>query len=229
MNTEIDALVSALWLGILTAISPCPLTTNIAAVSFIGRRAGTRGAVIAAGILYAMGRTAAYIAVAFVVVKGLSSVPALSWALQKNVHIFLGPMLIITGMVVLELIALPMGKGLDSERMKKTVEKLGLWSAFILGVIFALAFCPTSAALYFGSLIPIALETNSPVLVPSLYGIGTALPVVVIAVVLAVSVEAAGKLLGTMTKIEKWARLITGVLLILIGIYMSLHYIFGVV
>jgi cytochrome c biogenesis protein CcdA len=229
LNHLLTASIAALWLGILTAISPCPLTTNIAAVSFIGRRAGQRAAVLTAGLLYALGRTVAYIAVAFILIAGLTSIPALSWALQKHMHVVLGPLLVLTGMIILELIALPSGKGIDAERTKRIVDKLGMFSAFFLGIVFALAFCPTSAALYFGSLIPLALDNNSPLLIPGLYGIGTALPVVVVAVILAFSAEAAARLLGSLASVELWARRITGVLMILIGVYLSLHYIFGII
>ena len=225
----LTASIAALWLGILTAISPCPLATNIAAVSFIGRRAGNRAAVLIAGLLYAFGRTFAYIAVAFIVVAGLTSIPALSWALQRHMHTILGPLLILTGMIILELIALPTGKGIDAERLKRIVDRLGATGALFLGIVFALAFCPTSAALYFGSLIPLALDNRSSLLLPGLYGIGTALPVIVIAVILAYSAQAAARLLGSLAAVELWARRITGVLLILIGVYMSLHYIFGII
>lgn len=226
---NLEILTYALWLGILTSISPCPLAANIAAISFIGRKAGIRGAVVFAGFLYALGRAFAYLAVALVVIAGLTSISTLSQFLQKNMHVLLGPLLILTGMIILELITLPTGRGFESERVKKLVEKSGMWSAFLVGIIFALAFCPTSAAIYFGTLVPMAFERQSPVFVPLLYGIGTALPVIIVAVVLAKSAEAAGKVIGAMSKIEKWARLVTGVLLILIGIYMSLHYIFGVI
>ena len=225
----LTASIAALWLGILTAISPCPLATNIAAVSFIGRRAGNRAAVLIAGLLYALGRTLAYIAVAFIVVAGLTSIPALSWALQNSMDKILGPLLIVTGMIILELIALPTGKGIDAERLKRVVDRLGAMGALFLGVVFALAFCPTSAALYFGSLIPLALDNRSSLLLPGLYGIGTALPVIVIAIILAYSAQAAARLIGSLAAVELWARRITGVLLIVIGVYMSLHYIFGVI
>jgi len=94
------------------------------------------------------------------VVKGLTSIPALSQALQKNLQVFLGPLLIVTGMIILELITLPSGKGIDSERIKRIVEKFDTWSAFFLGIVFALAFCPTSAALFFEASYQLRLIAN---------------------------------------------------------------------
>jgi cytochrome c biogenesis protein CcdA len=226
MSEFIIAAGSAFWLGILTSISPCPLATNIAAISYIGRRMGNSRQVFLTGVLYTLGRTLAYLGLAFVLVASVLSVPQISLFLQKYMHLFLGPILIIVGMFLLQLIQFNMSGGGMSERLQKRVDAIGIWGALLLGAVFALSFCPVSAALYFGSLIPLALKVNSSVVLPVIYGIGTALPVMVFAVLLARSAQSVGKAYNILAKIEWWARIITGWIFILLGIYFSLKYIF---
>jgi len=220
-------MASALWLGILTSISPCPLATNIAAISFIGRRVDSPRKVFAAGLLYTAGRSVAYVLVGGLLVFGLTSAPLLSQLLQKQMNRVLGPILIIAGMFLLELLKVNMGGGV-SEKMQRRVEAMGLWGAALMGIVFAMSFCPVSAALFFGSLIPVAVKYESAALLPSLYGIGTALPVVVFAVLLAFGVRSIGKAFGAITRFELWARRVTGAVFIIVGIYLTLLHIFGV-
>jgi cytochrome c biogenesis protein CcdA len=220
---------SALWLGILTSISPCPLATNIAAISYIGRRMGNSRQVFLTGLLYTLGRTLAYLGLAFVLVASVLSMPQISLFLQKYMHLVLGPILIVVGMFLLQLIQLNTAGGGMSEGLQKRVDAMGIWGALLLGVVFALTFCPTSAALYFGSLIPLSLKVNSSFTLPVIYGIGTALPVMVFAVLLALSAQSVGKAYNVLAKIEWWARIITGWIFVLLGIYFSLKYIFEVI
>ena len=220
---------SALWLGVLTSISPCPLATNIAAISYIGRRVGNSRQVFLTGLLYTLGRTLAYLGLAFVLVASVLSVPQISLFLQKYMHLVLGPLLIIVGMFLLGLIQLSMGGSGMSEGLQKRVDAMGVWGALLLGVVFALTFCPTSAALFFGSLLPLSLKVNSSFTLPAIYGVGTALPVMVFAVLLATSAQSVGKAYNVLAKIEWWARMITGWIFILVGIYFSLKYVFQVI
>ena len=220
---------SALWLGILTSISPCPLATNIAAISYIGRRVSSTRQVFLTGLLYTLGRTLSYLALAMVLVATALSVPQISLFLQKYMHLLLGPILILVGMFLLGLIQFSMGGSGVSERMQKRVDALGVWGALLLGIVFALSFCPTSAALFFGSLIPLSLSANSSVTLPVIYGIGTALPVLVFAVLIAVSAQSVGKAFNVLSKIEWWARMLTGGIFVLAGIYFALKYIFEVI
>lgn len=222
------AIVTAAWLGILTSISPCPLATNIAAISFIARRVGTPRAVLLSGLLYTLGRMAVYIALGVLLVRSLLAKEVVANALQEYMNLLLGPILIIVGMLLLELIRLG-GRGSGvSEKVGKRVQGWGLWGALVLGALFALSFCPVSAALFFGSLIPLAVKSGSGLLLPSIYGLGTAAPVVVFAILLAFSAGAVGSAFNRISIFERWARRITGVLFIGIGIYLSLAHIFGV-
>jgi cytochrome c-type biogenesis protein len=229
MTEFIVGVGSALWLGVLTSISPCPLATNIAAISYIGRKVGNSRQVFLTGLLYTLGRTLAYLGLAFVLVASVLSVPQISLFLQKYMHLALGPLLIVVGMFLLGLIEFDMGGGGMGEGLQKRVDALGIWGALLLGVVFALTFCPTSAALFFGSLVPLSLKVNSSVTLPVVYGVGTALPVMVFAVLLATSAKSVGKAYNVLAKIEWWARMLTGGIFVLVGIYFSLKYVFHVI
>jgi cytochrome c biogenesis protein CcdA len=219
---------SALWLGVLTSISPCPLATNIAAISYIGRRVGNSRQVLLSGLLYTTGRTLAYLALGMILVAGVLSTPGLSMFLQKHMNRVLGPILILVGMFLLELIQFNRSGGGVSDRMQKRVDALGIWGAGLLGIVFAVTFCPVSAALFFGSLIPLSVKCNSSVLMPLIYGVGTALPVIVFALLIAFSAKSVGKAFQRLSQIEWWARRITGGLFVAIGVYYSLRFIFEV-
>ena len=222
------AVASAAWLGILTSISPCPLATNIAAISFIGRRVGSPRAAVATGLLYSLGRTLVYVVLGTLLVSSLLSAPVVSHLLQKYMNKVLGPILILVGMVLVGLIEVtPKGSRL-AENAGKRIETWGMWGGLALGVVFALSFCPASAALFFGSLVPLALKYESRLLMPIVYGAGTALPVLVFAVLIVLGTRAVGQAFNRITQFEWWARRVTGVIFIGIGVYFSLAYVFRV-
>lgn len=228
MDTFLLTAVSALWLGVLTSISPCPLATNIVAISFISRRVGSPRRVLLTGIFYTAGRTLTYVVLAVFVVASLLSVPRVANALQEHMNKILGPILVLAGMVLLELIQVrPPGSGIG-EKMQARAAGYGVWGAGLLGIVFALSFCPVSAALFFGSLIPLSLKSGSSVVLPSLYGIGTALPVFAFAVVIALGTRWVSTVFNKLTQMEVWARRLTGAVFIAVGIYLSLVHIFGV-
>jgi len=229
MTGLLSGVLAALWLGILTSISPCPLATNIAAISYIGRRVERPALVLTTGLLYTLGRTLVYIVLALLIVASLLAIPQLSAFLRHYMDLILGPLLIVAGMFLLELLSFRRrGSGL-SESTQRRVDRSGIWGGLLLGVLFALSFCPTSAALYFGGLIPLATDLGSPLLLPPLYGIGTALPVVVFAVFIAIGAQYLGKAFNVLSRIELWARRITGLAFIAIGIFYCLRYVYGVV
>ena len=219
---------TALWLGILTSISPCPLATNIAAISYVGQRVGKARQIFLSGLLYTLGRTLAYLGLAVVLLTSVLSVPQVSIFLQKYMHIVLGPILIVVGMFLLRLIEFSFGGSGMSEKLQQRIDALGIWGALPLGMVFALSFCPTSAWWFFGSLIPLSLNANSSTVLPCLYGVGTALPVLVFALLLALSTQSVVKAYNVFSKVEWWARIITGWVFIAIGVYFSLKYIFEV-
>ncbi len=222
------AALSALWFGILTSVSPCPLATNITAISFVGRRTGSSRGVLLSGLLYTIGRALVYTAIGVLLVTSLLSAPTVSLTLQVWMNKLLGPILILAGMVMLGLLRISFrGRGM-SQRLQQRVERWGLFGALGLGGLFALSFCPVSATLFFGSLLPLAVKHGSGILLPFVYGIGTAIPVVVFAIVLAVGARWLGKLFERVTQVERWMRVLTAVVFIGVGIYMSLVHVYRV-
>ncbi|MFH1673158.1 MAG: aromatic aminobenezylarsenical efflux permease ArsG family transporter [Pseudomonadota bacterium] len=228
MDTSFFGTASALWLGILTSISPCPLASNIVAISFIGKGVSSARHVLWLGLSYTLGRAITYLALGIFITKGILSIPGAAYFLHKYMNRLLGPLLIIVGMFLLNLIKINLSGGLASHAIRKHAEKGGIWGAGLLGILFALSFCPTSAALFFGSLIPLSIKYGSAFALPSLYGIGTGIPVIVFAILISASARSVGKALNKLTRIEWWVRRITGGLFILVGIYYCLVYIFGV-
>lgn len=218
---------SAFWLGILTSISPCPLATNIAAVSFISRNLGSSKKVLWRGLLYAAGRMLTYVAIAVLAVASLLSLPEVSFFLETNMHKIIGPLLIVVGIILLDVLPFTFSASLVGSSLQEKAGKWGLWGSGILGVVFALTFCPLSAALFFGSLIPLAIDGKSAVLMPSVYGLGTALPVISFAFVMAFGVKSIGRVFDKLTQIEKWVRKLTAVVFIGAGLYLLLKNLVG--
>ncbi|MCO6437594.1 MAG: sulfite exporter TauE/SafE family protein [Phycisphaerae bacterium] len=223
------AIVAAAWTGILTAISPCPLATNVAAISFISRRVDSPRAAFLTGMLYTLGRSLVYVAIATILVGSLLSAPTVSITLQKYMNKLLGPILILLGMVLLDLIALP-ARGSDlGQRVGQRVADWGVWGGLLLGIVFALSFCPASATLYFAGLIPLAVKYESSLMLPAVFGISTALPVLLFAILIVTSANAMAKAFNRISAFERWARRLTGVIFLLVGVYFSLAFIFKVV
>jgi len=242
-------LVAALYLGILTSISPCPLATNIAAISYIGRKVENSRLVINAGVLYTLGRCLLYLGLAALLTTTALSIPAVSIFLQKYMHLLLGPIFLLLGMFLVGLITIASGGTMMSEGMQKRVDAMGIWGALLLGLLFAVSFCPTSAAWFFGLLalimgseagaitgvlakvgisLPEASLPAGTVILPLIYGIGTALPVLIVAFLLAYSAQAVGKTYNVLSKVEWWARMTTGWVFVLVGVYFSLKHVFEV-
>ena len=241
--------VAALYLGVLTSISPCPLATNIAAISYIGRKVENPRMVIGAGVLYTLGRCILYLALATLLAGTALSIPTVSIFLQ-NMHLILGPIFLILGMFLIGLITVTSGGTMMSEGMQKKVDAMGIWGALLLGILFAISFCPTSAVWFFGLLtlvfgaeaeavtamvtkigitLPEASLPGSTVVLPLIYGIGTAVPVLLVAFLLAYSAQSVGKTYNILSKVEWWARMTTGWIFILLGVFFNLRYVFGAV
>ena len=220
-------LFSAFWLGILTAISPCPLATNIAAISFISRQVGHKYLVLLTGLLYACGRTITYLILGIGITAGLLASDQVSRFLQLYLNEILGPLLIVLGMVLLGMLGSNWSFNLMNNNIQEKAQQQGLWFAMPLGAIFALSFCPVSAGMFFGALLPLAIKYHSDFILPTLYGIGTALPVMIFALLIVWGGEYLGKAFNHLTKIEKFIRLGAGVIFIIAGIYYCLTHIYG--
>ncbi|MCY2952866.1 MAG: aromatic aminobenezylarsenical efflux permease ArsG family transporter [Planctomycetota bacterium] len=218
---------TALWLGILTSISPCPLATNIAAISFIGRQIERTRHVLLSGLLYTLGRTLAYLVLGAAVMAGLMASGDIARFLQRYLNQILGPVLIVVGMVLLGLLEFGGSLTLVASGLQQRASKGGIWWASVLGVLFALSFCPVSAGLFFGGLIPLSTTHQSRFVLPMLYGVGTALPVIVFAFLIAFASNYVAKAFNRLTQVEWWVRIITGVVFVLAGIYLCLTHIYG--
>ncbi len=223
------AAAAALWTGVLTSVSPCPLATNIAALAYISKHSGaSRLAVLAQGGLYALGRALTYMVIGFLLVKSLLVAPSFSFFMQKYGNQVLSPVLVLAGMYMLGML----GSGFagfslfDPARMKAGAGPL---PAFLMGLVFALAFCPVSAALYFGVVIPLAAKNSSPFFLPLLYGLGTALPVIAIAASLDYGLTRLPAVSGFAGSFQKYAKPGTAWVFIAAGVYMGFKYIFGVI
>ncbi len=213
-------ILSALWLGVVTSISPCPLATNIAAITYLARKKTHQQHALAGAFYYTMGRITAYAGIALVLSLGLASLPVVSDFLRNGVKPFVGPILILAGMSITGLLPFSFDFRVGSPSTMKMLAGWGWLGEFLIGLLFALSFCPVSAGLFFGSVLPMALGSPIPMLLILSYGTGTALPVAVVAITLVLSVDRATRLLGKIQKAQKSMTLITGSILILVGIYL---------
>ena len=219
MDAALAVSGTALWLGLLTSVSPCPLAANIAAMSYVGREVGSRRRTLVGGLLYTLGRVLAYASLAAILVGGLLSIPQVALFLQAHMNRVLGPLLVLVGVVLLDWLPIPgFGSGLY-DRAGAKLAKAGLVGALPLGSVLALAFCPVSAGLFFGGLIPLALQHHSPFWLPAVYGLGTGLPVVVFALLVTAGVAWVGTAFNRLRTVERAARYVTAVIVIAVGLY----------
>lgn len=219
---------SALWLGILTSISPCPLATNIAAVSFLSKRIVHPAAVLMAGLAYTVGRMLAYTILGVLIIKSLLSIPAVANFLQQYMNKILGPILVLVGFFLLDVLKFSVPGLALSEKHQHRLADSGALGACALGFLFALAFCPLSAALFFGSLIPLAINSPIGLILPIIYGAGTAIPVIVFGIAIAIGITAVSHWFHRLTTVEHYVRKVTGIVFILIGIYYILAHLLHV-
>ena len=210
--------LSAIVLGLMTAISPCPLATNITAVGFISKDIKDRNKVFVNGLLYTLGRAISYTAIALLIYLGADQFK-FSGVFQIYGEKLLGPLLIIIGLFMLDVIKIkfPGLSGLTSKMEAKT--KWSYADAILLGMIFALAFCPYSGVLYFGMLIPMTITTASGLYLPIVFALATGLPVIVFAWLLAYTISGIGSAYNKVRAFEIWFRRFIAVLFIVIGLY----------
>lgn len=221
LDSSTTPALTAFLLGLLTAISPCPLATNIAAIGFIGKDIENRRKIFRNGILYTIGRVIAYTAlgvVLFLILRAGASLFGIQKFIGTYGELILGPALLLIGLFILlgNKLKLPsFGFNGNGEGLVRK----GGWGALLLGMLFAMAFCPTSGVFYFGMLIPMSATAAAGYLLPVLFAIATALPVLIVAWILAFSVQHIGSFYGKMQTVQKWINLIVGSLFVIIGIY----------
>ncbi len=211
-------LLSAFLLGLMTAISPCPLATNITAIAYVSKNIESRKKVFINGLIYILGRAITYTVIGLIFYFGASQFE-ISGFIQKWGEKLLGPILIIIGIFMLDFIKIKFpGLGKLNERMQG-ISKSGFLGVLLLGIVFALAFCPYSGVLYFGILIPMTISSVSGLYLPIVFAIGTGLPVIVIAWILAFAVGGISNAYKKMKLFEKWFRRVVAVVFIAVGIY----------
>lgn len=225
MNSSNLPLVSALLLGILTAISPCPLATNITAIAFISKNnAEGRKMVLLSGLLYTLGLAFTYTIIALIITLGASKFHVAKF-FQGNGEKYVGPIMLLVGLVMLNVIKLNfLGKGDFTEKWSDKFKDKGLLGAFLLGALFAMAFCPYSGAMYFGALIPMSIKNDAGIIYPLFYALGAGTLVLFFTGIIAFSISQMGKYFKAITKIEKIMRIIAGLLFVLTGLYYILIY-----
>ncbi len=211
-------ILSAFILGLMTAISPCPLATNITAIGFISRDIQSQRKVFINGLIYTLGRVITYTGLAFVLYFSASKFK-ISGFFQQYGEKFLGPLLIIISLFMLGVIKINFpGFGKLSEKMQQK-EKTSRWDVLLIGILFALAFCPYSGVLYFGMLIPMTISSASGLYLPIFFAIATGLPVILFAWVIAYTVSGIGSIYNKLKTFELWFRRIIAVLFLIVGIY----------
>lgn len=225
MTELLAGMGAALWLGILTSISPCPLASNIAAVAFLSKKANSPVSVAIAGLAYTLGRAVAYATLGCIIIGSLLGVPQIALFLQKYMNKALGPILIVTGLMLMEVMNISLPGFALSEKQNNKLAGSGASGAFLLGYILAMAFCPVSAALFFGSLIPLALNAKEGVLLPFIYGAGTALPVLAFALIIAFGLTSLSLWFRKVTKFEYYMRKVTGAIFVIAGLYYTAVYV----
>ena len=222
-------LLVAMLLGLLTAISPCPLATNIAAVSYIGKDVADRRRVFLKGLVYTLGRTVSYTALGMVLILILHRGES-AFHLQKffsgTGEKVIGPLLILFGVFMLFADRINIGGRRGNVGRDERLARGGLWGSFLLGAVFALAFCPTSAVFYFGMLIPMSAASAAGLVYPVVFALATALPVLAMAWLIAFRIGKVGDFYGKMKAVQKWVSWIAGGLFIFIGIYYCISVLF---
>jgi cytochrome c-type biogenesis protein len=210
---------AAFSLGLLMAISPCPLATNIAAIAYVSQRAAERRQAAITSTLYTLGRMLAYSVIGILIIKVGMEIPGLANALQNTGDKIIGPILIAVGIVLLFANRLRFRSGGGLSSLGEKVSRWGMIGGFLLGILFALAFCPYSAVLYFGVLIPLALKTDGGLALPAVFAIGTGLPVLIFGIALSLGVNRISSWFDRITRAQTIIRIVTSWILIGIGIY----------
>ena len=219
MSNSSLPIVTAFVLGLMTAISPCPLATNITAIGFIGKDMENKRRVFINGLVYTLGRAVAYTALAVIIFIGADQLKISGWFQQYGEKIA-GPLLIIIGVLMLDVLKIKFpGMGRLTQKFQEK-NKHSYWDVLLLGVLFALAFCPYSGVLYFGMLIPMTIGSATGLYLPVVFALATGIPVIIFAWLIAYTVSGVGGLYNNLKVFEIWFRRVVSVVFVIVGIYM---------
>ena len=220
LGTSNIPIIAAFFIGLMTAISPCPLAANITAIAYASKRLDNSRQTLLVGFLYTLGRMFTYTLLAMLIVWFGINIQSISFFVQKHGERLLGPMLLAIGLIMLDIVKFNLYK--SGEKLNHVKEKLagkGLLGSFLLGVLFALAFCPFSAVLFFGMLIPLAVKSGDGILIPAVFAFATGLPVIFFSFILVKSVSKLGQVMKNVQTFEYWMRKVVAVVFIATGIY----------
>lgn len=218
MSNSSLPIVTAFILGLMTAISPCPLATNITAIGFISKDIDDKRRVFLNGLIYTLGRAVAYTLLAVIIFIGADQFEVSGW-FQKYGEKIIGPVLVIIGLLMLDVLKIKF-PGLNKLTQRfENKRKHNYWDVLLLGVLFALAFCPYSGVLYFGMLIPMTVSSASGLYLPVVFAIATGIPVIIFAWLIAYTVSGVGKVYSRLKTFEIWFRRVISVVFIGVGIY----------
>ena len=214
---------TAFVLGIMTAISPCPMALNITATAYLSRNIESKKRVLLNGVFYTLGGVVAYTVLATLIYFGASRLHVAQW-LQHIDIIWVGVALIVFGILLFDFVKLnlPLSNNIAGKVSKRNL-KQSYWNAFLIGVLFALAFCPTSALLFFGGLVPITVASASGLLLPVVFSIAAYLPVIVVAWLLAYSVSSIGRFFNRMKLFEVWFKRVVAAVFIVVGVFLIIQ------
>lgn len=234
LNSLIDTynipVLTAFLLGLMTAVSPCPLATNITAIAFISKNIKDSRKVLLNGLIYTLGRGLTYSLIAIAMYLGFSAFN-IEAVFQKWGDKLLGPLLMVIGLVMLDIIKLTISAGSKySGKLQNWVEGKGYLGSLLLGAVFALAFCPYSGVIFFGMLIPLVISSDNPLFVPLFFSFGTGLPVIIFSFIITFSANKIGSAFNSIKKVEKIVRMVGGVVFLLAGLYylqFLIRYLFG--
>jgi cytochrome c-type biogenesis protein len=212
-------LLAAFALGLLTSISPCPLVTNITATAYVAKTVTSKRNVLLTGVLYTVGRMLSYTLLAALIYYGVSKFQVAK-LFQGNGEKFIGPVMVIIGLIMLDVIKLGfLSKGNLTDKLSERFKDRGLLGAFLLGVVFALAFCPYSGALFFVVLMPMTMSATEGLSLPIIFSVGTGLPVILFSFIIAFGIEKLSKYFKAVQNIERVMRIIAGITFLIAGLY----------
>jgi cytochrome c biogenesis protein CcdA len=210
---------TALLVGMMAALGPCTMATNVATLAYISRRISERQFAIMASLLYALGRIVSLSLLGIIIIAIGMETPVIQNFLQDVGTYIMGPVLIIAGILMLVADRISFGQGGRMAAMASKVANQGLWGAFLMGVFFGIAFCPYSAVLYFMVLIPLALTVKAGIILPPFFALGTGLPVIIFGALISLGATAVSRWVNNISKAEKYLRIIMALIFIGVGVY----------
>jgi cytochrome c-type biogenesis protein len=220
LGTSNVPLIAAFFIGIMMAVSPCPLATNITAIAYISRQIDDSRHTLLVGIVYCIGRMITYVLIASLIVYAGLNIQSVSFLLQTYGERLLGPFLVVIGVLMLGIIRVDIGViGPKLGEYRQHIAERGYIGAFLIGLLFALSFCPFSAVLFFGLLIPLAYKTGDALLIPAVFALATGLPVILAALLITAGVKQVGRFLQRMEYVEFWVKKAVALVFIVTGIY----------